>query len=185
LLIVEKILNKCKMDSKISEKIDEALREGEKHEVLFFSLAERNGYTCKISTKHENTKEHWDVEITKNGISRTVDVKGLKDSIKDNKTWFEFKNVNGDVGWGCAPELHTIAFELDKMFILMKRSEVLSVVEERVREFEAENGVGICFYKELLHDYEMYSRVFWGRKDKIVKVPLRDLKHLIYEKIYK
>lgn len=56
--------------------------------------------------------EHWDIMVYKNNIYERIDVKDIKESVKDNKIWIELRNVRGENGWLYAPNLDSIAFEL-------------------------------------------------------------------------
>ena len=122
------------MNEALRKKINDDIDEGFESEMLFLELIEKDGYYTKVATKSENIYEHWDVAIFKDNILDYVDVKGLKEATADGRTWVELQNVSGDIGWLYAPKLTIIAFEKEDCFELIKRVDLISVVEENIKK---------------------------------------------------
>ena len=149
-------------------------------------LATDEGYVCAKSSKYENMREHWDVSIRKDDIVENIDVKSIKQETADGKTWIELKNVNGNIGWLYASELTAIAFEKEDRFDLVRRIDLIPIIEENIKKSDVEDeGFTIYYEKAGLGDYKRYCRKNWGRDDITVKAPFKDFELLIYKTIYK
>lgn len=174
------------MDEYLSNKINDDLANGDVSEELFMKLAIAEGYECEKSSRYENMHEHWDVMIIKNESYERIDVKGIKNITADGRTWVELKNVKGEIGWLYANELTAIAFERDDRFDLVMRIDLISLVEENIKNSDIEDGGFTIYYENAgLKDYRRYCRKNWGRNDITVKVPFTDIDKLIYKTFYK
>ena len=174
------------MDDSLKEKIKKDKDKADLIEELFMEVVERNGYSYIEATEHQNWSEHWDVAILKDGNYERIDVKSMKEATADGRTWVELQNVRGKIGWLYAEKLDAIAFEKEDRFDFIRRTDLISIVEEKIKNADIEDdGYTIYYEKEGIKDYRRYCRKNWGRDDRVVKVPLADIEHLIYKKIYK
>lgn len=173
------------MNDILRDRIDEYLKKGKDSEIHLLNLMIKDGFDCQLSSDWQDYSEHWDIITTINNTLTRIDVKGLKNLAEQGRTWIELKNVRGDIGWLYAPKLHTIAFERENSFIFVRREELVSVVENKIEQYENLNGRGLCYDKSTLVDYQRYSRVNFGRFDEMIKMPFSDFEHLIYLTIYK
>jgi hypothetical protein len=111
---------------------------GKKVEQVLFDLFSSKGYEVKKSTALQDMKLHADFFFKgKCGTWYTIDVKGMRklnrrDSERqDEWTAIEFQNAWGNVGW-TVKGAFMIAFERKNDFILIKRTDLLDFVNERV-----------------------------------------------------
>lgn len=76
---------------------------GQKAEAEFVSLAIAKGYTVEESSIAVDRKDHIDYYISKNGVTKSVDIKSIRGvgsgRDKNEYTWIELQNVNGRHGW--------------------------------------------------------------------------------------
>ena len=158
------ISNKAK---KISSKmhIQKSLDTGKTGENNFEEVCKKYDWACKKSTEKENIYSHIDFYLFNMG----VDVKGFKESHKQNKVIVEFKNVQGRSGW-CSKEskAELIAFEFLDFFVLVKKNELLDYCRKNVAKEYVENFKD-CYKK-------LYQRK--NRKDLMTKLNLCDLQTL-------
>jgi hypothetical protein len=177
------------MYESLNDKISSDTKKGKESEKLFKTLMTELGYRCNDATDYQNMNEHWDVctvkEIDSIKVFERIDVKGLKDSHDVGYTWAELKNVLGRDGWLCSEFMDTIVFEKNDSFEFVNRNNLLTFILEKVKiaDSEDENGDTIYFIKEKLNYYRRYRRS--GRKDLLVKVPFKDIEHLIDRRLYK
>jgi len=121
----------------------------------------------KKSTKKDDWYKHIDCYV--NGYG--VDVKGNR---RLETIWLEYTNVNGNKGWlkGDAMYIAMHITELDK-FSIYKRKDLLNFIEKNTKgETTNKNEY-----------FKFYTRKKWNKKDKIVKVKYKDIKHLEIKKI--
>ena len=137
------------------------LEDGKKIEEKFAEMFDSFNY----STKEQDIKEHWDVEI-----KFKFDVKSVK-KIRRNDSYhnelyhfIEIKNVNGDNGW-LYGKADFFAFETFKYFIIVSK--------DTLQNFIAENVVKIYVDSPDKALYCLYSRA--GRKDIITMITSIDL----------
>jgi len=176
------------MNEELYAKINNDTTKGLLIEDLFIKLVENEGYRCYKASQIENMREHWDVCIIKeiNGIKifERVDVKSNKEAHAEGYTWVELQNVQGNTGWLYSEYMDVIAFERTECFELVRRIDLVKIVEENVKKAELEDGESIIYCnKNGLKDYRIYRRA--GRNDRLIKIPFSDFKHLIYKKIGK
>lgn len=80
---------------------------GQAVEAQFVATAISRGYTVQESSVEVDRTQHIDYYITKNGITKSVDIKSIRGvgsgRDKNEYTWIEIQNVNGKHGWiyGC------------------------------------------------------------------------------------
>jgi len=135
------------------------LKKGKQTEKKFAEMFE----DYKFSTKQEDIKEHWDIEI-----KSKVDVKGMKkirrsdEFPNQNYHWIEIKNVNGEHGWSYG-KADFFAFEIEKYWIVVSKEDLQELIKDMV-------------VKEMVESpslYKLYQRK--GRKDIMTLVTSYDL----------
>jgi hypothetical protein len=76
---------------------------GQAVEAEFVATAIEKGYTVEESSIKVDRKDHIDFYITKNGVTKSVDIKSIRGvgsgRDKNEYTWIELQNVNGRHGW--------------------------------------------------------------------------------------
>jgi len=136
-------------------------------EATFADEAKERGYDVTKSSFHEDTKEHIDFFLEKDGLSFSVDVKGRKkvnrhdNSYTDNSTWVEFKNINGNPGW-LYGKANYIVFEQADKYIFINREHLLAYCLDAVEDSYVSTG------KEARYKY--YTRS--GREDLLSRIEL-------------
>ena len=158
-------------------KNSESWNRGQTVESEFSKLMDVRGLKYKKATRSEQFQH-----IDYHSSFGTIDVKAKKrlnrgdGKEQDEFIWLEFKNVQGKPGWLCG-QTNVIAFERDKDFILVKRSDLLEMSKNK------------CDLNKLVSNsrnalYSGYQRK--GRKDLISLIKMSDLlgiKHRIWSKI--
>lgn len=150
--------------------------DGDRAEKKFKEICEKLGYKTKETSFNENINKHIDLYIKKNIRWFGVDIKAKKRINRNNPTpqsdyiWIEFKNVNGKDGWIYGSATY-IAFELDDGFLLVKRKQLVSLVEKIV---DTKNSVDKA--EDAL--YKIYTRK--DKKDKISLIRASDLYKIDY-----
>lgn len=163
-------------------KWEESIKEGNKSENTFSELAKRRGYRILKSSKEQDINEHWDYEITKNDATYKVDVKAKKRISRQDKIvqseeiWIELHSVRANnKGWLYESKANLLAFELEDGFLLVKRENLISLVNNIVN-FDEQVSVP----KDAL--YKVYSRP--GRVDKITRIRAQDAKKIQFDYWY-
>ncbi len=153
----------------------DSLELGEHAEHLFIILAVKLGWKVSASSKDENIDEHWDYLIEKGNESFKVEVKSKKRVSRDDKatqhdlTWVEIHGVRPkDTGW-LFGKADLIAFEKEKSFLLVRRLDVLAVVNKKVNLVAKAHDPKDAVYK-------IYTRD--GRKDKLTLLPTNDIEEI-------
>jgi hypothetical protein len=152
---------------------------GENAERTFIKLAIDKGHFIRKSNGGEDASQHWDV-LLKNNCR--VDVKAMKrikrsdEFVQDEWCWVELHGVRkNDKGW-LYGKAKVIAFETDKDFILVKRTDLIKLVNKYVNSDILVNSAEEAKYK-------VYQRR--GRADKITLIEtakLKEIKHVIWSK---
>tara|TARA_R100000773_G_C4147906_1_gene71324 strand:+ start:15 stop:536 length:522 start_codon:yes stop_codon:yes gene_type:complete len=155
----------------LRERLNNCKFEGDKAEDHFKQLMEARGYFVLPATKEQNIKDHVDFWVDHKDINEQqkvshyygVDVKGNRhlDCI-----WLEIKNVLGNKGW-LEGEAEYIVFDIKELkgFCFYRRTDLLDYCQK------------ITKYAQSKEDYnKFYTRS--GRKDKLVKVKHKHIKHL-------
>jgi len=122
-------------------------------------------------TKAQDMLEHWDFK-TANG--NRVEVKSAKQKKRGQGTdlsiiFIELIGISGHQGWVYG-EADQVAFELNKEFILVKRTDLIKLVEEKVTDEWADEPTL----------YKLYKR-FDRPKEKVTVLNVEDvltLKHI-------
>ena len=150
----------------------DSLELGERAEHLFIIATVRLGWKVSASSKDENIDEHWDYLIEKDGMAYKVEVKSRKrisrkeEALRTDLTWVEIHGVRPkDAGW-LFGRADLIAFEKEKSFLLVKRRDLLALVNKKVNLVAKVQDPKDALYK-------IYSRP--GRKDKLTLLPTRDI----------
>ncbi len=152
--------------------------EGYQAETFFRKLAESNGYTISVASSNQNIKEHWDLEIQKEGERYKVDVKAAKrnhrrdTNVQNQFIWVEFRNVRGEGGW-LYGKADLIAFEIENEFWLVKRTSLVDLVDKLVDKSQLATNASEALYR-------IYTR--HGRYDQISKIQTTDLNPIIWQK---
>lgn len=153
----------------------DSLELGEHAEHLFIILAVKLGWKISASSKEENINEHWDYLIEKENDILKVEVKSRKrisrtdSNLRSDLTWVEIHGVRPkDTGW-LFGKADLIAFEKENSFILVKRLDLLTVINKKV-----DLVAKVRDPKDAL--YKIYTRV--GRKDKLTLLPTKDIEEI-------
>jgi len=153
----------------------DSLELGEKAEQLFIILAVKLGWKISASSKDENIDEHWDYLIEKETNALRVEVKSRKrisrsdNGLQSDLTWIEIHGVRPkDTGW-LFGKADLIAFEKEKSFILVKRLDLLALVNKKVNLVAKVRDPKDALYK-------IYTRS--GRKDKLTLLPSKDIEEI-------
>lgn len=112
--------------------------QGQAAENVFFDLAASKGYRVQLADRYQETREHWDCRLTKDGSpSLTVEIKSQKSfSIfhngKRTKDFFlvEFVGVAGHAGW-LYGKANLVAFEVENGFYLVPRKTLVEIAEAK------------------------------------------------------
>ncbi|MFQ5751106.1 MAG: hypothetical protein ACE5HI_03850 [bacterium] len=151
---------------------------GEKAEQIFARIAHKKGWRVSRSLKEGNIHEHWDFLIKKDEQEFKVDVKALKrlnrrdTHVQDKWLWVELHGVREhDRGWLYNGKADLIAFETNVSFIIVKRTDLIDLVNNLV---DSENMV---IHPEEAR-YKIYSRN--NRADKITLIEKEKLKSIKY-----
>lgn len=157
----------------------DSLELGEQAENLFAALAKNSGWSVSPSSKDQNIDEHWDFLINKEGLEFKVEVKGRKRIRREDGdtqsgfTWVELHGVRPrDAGW-LFGRADLIAFEKEDAFILVKKADLLALVNKKVNLVARVNDPKEAVYK-------IYSRR--GRKDKLTLLPMDDIEAIRFDK---
>lgn len=151
---------------------------GNRAEKSFVQLARRLGWRVSPSSKRQNIDEHWDYQIERDSLSFKVEVKSLKrihredEQAQSELTLVELHGVRPrDTGW-LFGKADLIAFEKHDSFILVRKSDLLSVVNRKVDLVRKVREPTQALYK-------IYSRP--GRKDKLTLLPMKDIQNIQFE----
>ena len=150
----------------------DSLELGERAERLFVRLAERQGWNVSPSSMEQNINEHWDFLIERNSLAFKVEVKSRKrvsrddDSTQTELTWIELHGVRPkDPGW-LFGKADLIAFEKEDTFVLVKKCDLLDVINRKVDLVKK-----VSEPKEAV--YKIYTR--GGRRDKLTLLPMAEI----------
>lgn len=153
----------------------DSLELGENAEHLFIIRAVKLGWKISASSKDENIDEHWDYLIEKETVTFKVEVKSRKrisrsdTGLQSDLTWVEIHGVRPkDTGW-LFGKADLIAFEKESSFILVKRLDLLAMVNKKVNLVAKVKTAKDALYK-------IYTRD--GRKDKLTLLPTSDIEEI-------
>ena len=125
--------------SKVLQKHHEAVIRGITAELCFAETAHACGWETKSSLPYQDAVEHWDYTITGYNQSYRVEVKSRKKiarrdhECQDQLIWVEIVGVGEkNKGW-LNGKADLIAFEQEHDFILVKRVELITLVQKVVK----------------------------------------------------
>jgi hypothetical protein len=151
----------------------DSLELGQNAEDGFTKLALNQGWEICPSSSQSNINEHYDYIIKKDEKVFKVEVKSLKRlSRKDAHTqdeylWIELHGVReNDRGWLYDGKADLFAFEMIDRFRIVKRTDLISLIEKLV-DFNAMTASS----KDAL--YKLYQRA--GRYDLLTTIKANDL----------
>lgn len=151
----------------------DCLERGDSSESLFKKSAISKGWNVFDPTERQNIDQHWDLRIEKGNEKYLIDVKALKkisrhdSSTQDSWIWIELHGVReSNAGWLFAGKADLIAFEKMNSFIIVKRWDLINLVQQLVDFGSLVSSSGSAQYK-------VYQRA--GRPDKITLI---ESKHL-------
>jgi hypothetical protein len=156
----------------------DSLELGEQAENLFMLLAIKRGWKVSASSQDQNINEHWDCLIEQGYTAFKVEVKSKKRITRGDKgtqqelTWIELHGVRPkDTGW-LFGRADLIAFEKQNSFLLVKKADLLAMVNKKVdlvaKVSEPKDAV-----------YKIYRRE--GRKDKLTLLPMKDINEIKFD----
>ena len=150
----------------------DSLELGQKAESLFAKSALKHGWMIEPASEDSNKNEHFDYIMSKEGRSLNVEVKSLKrmgrkdSDVQEEHVWIELHGVRKeDQGW-LYGKADLIAFELKNSFRIVRRTDLLDLVEKLV-DFTAK------VEKSRQALYKLYSRS--GRSDSLTMIKADDL----------
>jgi hypothetical protein len=145
---------------------------GQNAESLFAKSALKHGWRIEPASEDSNKNEHFDYVMSKDARSLRVEVKSRKrmrrkdSEVQDEHIWIELHGVRkDDQGW-LYGKADLIAFELKNSFRIVRRTDLLDLIQ-RLVDFNAR----VEESKEAL--YKLYSRS--GRSDSLTIIRAEDL----------
>lgn len=146
---------------------------GQAAENLFARIAEARGFKAIEASLQNDINEHWDFLIEKGTRQFRIDVKAMKRmsrhdrEVQDRWVWIELHGVRKyDAGWLYGGKADLIAFEKRRSFLLVKRLDLIALVEKIV-DFTAR----VDSAREA--NYKIYSRP--NRCDRITRIEIEKL----------
>ena len=117
----------------------DSLELGDRAEVVFRRLAETRSWRLTNASFEENINDHWDFLMVNDKESHRVDVKAMKrlsrddSSVQDKWVWIELHGVRPhDKGWLYDGKADLLSFEKTNSFIIVKRTDLITLVERLV-----------------------------------------------------
>lgn len=155
----------------------DSLELGQNAETLFASIARQKDWMVTEASKKGNIEDHYDYEISKDGLHYRVDVKSRKrvsrkeGDVQNDLIWIEFKTVRNTKGWlfGSAD---LIAFENQNGFKIVGRKDLVRVINKLVNLQAKVNKPEDALYK-------VYTRK--GRPDEITMIKISDLTPILWD----
>jgi hypothetical protein len=151
----------------------DCLEIGQKAEDVFASMATKRGWKVTAASTYANMNDHWDLLIEKGTERYRVDVKGMKRlsrhdaSVQDEWIWIELHSVREyDRGWLYGGKAELIAFEKEGSFVIVRRNDLIKLVEQFV-------DVNTPVYSAKDARYKVYSRP--RRPDKVTMMETEKL----------
>ncbi len=151
----------------------DSLELGDRAEDLFARLALARGWKVGRATEQANLYDHWDFYIYRDKEGCRVDVKAMKRArrgdaqVQDQWLWVELHGVRDyDRGWLYAGKADLIAVETSSSFLMVRRQDLIRLVEGLVDT----TGV-VSSAREA--KYKVYTRP--GRPDKITMIETQKL----------
>ena len=151
----------------------DCLEMGEKAEDVFARIAAQKGWKVTTASNYANINDHWDFLIQKGAERYRVDVKGMKrfsrydPGVQDNWIWIELHGVREhDRGWLYDGKADLIAFEKKGSFVVVRRDDLIKLVEQLV-------DMNTTVHSAKDARYKVYSRP--GRPDRITMIETEKL----------
>ena len=146
---------------------------GQKAEGVFAGIAAKKGWRVAAASNYANINDHWDLLIEKGAAKYRVDVKGMKrlsrrdSDVQDEWIWIELHGVRErDRGWLYDGKAELMAFEKKGSFVIVKRDDLIELVEHLV-------DMNATVYTAKAARYKVYSRP--GRPDRITMIETKKL----------
>lgn len=156
----------------------DSLELGDTAQLVFKKVAISKGWKVTPASQNEDINEHWDYLLEKDGQSTKVDVKAMKRisrndaNIQDRYIWIELHGVRPyDEGWLYGGKADHFAFEIMTGFIIVKREDVIQLLERLVD-----------FKIQVQHPAQAIYRIYQrqGRPDKLTLIETEKLKEIRY-----
>jgi hypothetical protein len=151
----------------------DCLEIGQKAEAVFASMAAKRGWKVTAASTYANMNDHWDILIERGTERYRVDVKGMKRlsrhdaRVQDEWIWIELHGVREyDRGWLYGGKAELIAFEKEGSFVIVRRNDLIKLVEQFV-------DLNITVHSVKEARYKVYSRS--KRPDKITMMQAEKL----------
>lgn len=159
---------------------------GELGENLFYQAAIDRGYSIKTCKSYlENAKNHSDFYITKNNITKRIEVKGPKrinstdTELSDELICIELMGIAGFPGW-LYGKADIVAFCIKEGFCLVQKDKLITLVESII-----DINIEPIPSTQNKVKHVIYRRVQWNRMDKIVYITKEELLSIKGNKIWK
>ncbi|MFQ5604547.1 MAG: hypothetical protein ACE5HS_14855 [bacterium] len=156
----------------------DSLELGEQAEQVFVNIARSKGWRVQAAESRSNIDEHWDFWLIKDEKKYRVDVKACKrirrqdSQVQDKWVWIELHGVRaGDRGWLFDGKADLLAFETRTSFIIVKRSELIDLVNTLLLKTE-------CVKSPENAQYKVYTRK--GRPDQLTLIETAKLQSIQY-----
>ena len=172
-----------KIEKNKFDKTGENLERGLRAQDKFEKILKREGFSVKHATSEEDMNEHWDLKALKEGKEFRIEVKAMKKISRQDKEpqdkwhWIELHGVRkNDEGWLYGGKADFIAFETKSSFLLVKRKDLVDLVDKTVNKNEFVDSP----YKA---KYKVYQRK--NRPDKLTLIETSKLRGIAvkeYEK---
>jgi len=157
----------------------DCLEIGQKAEAVFAGIAATTGWRVKAASNYTNINDHWDLLIERGAEKYRVDVKGMKrlsrrdPNVQDKWIWIELHGVREhDRGWLYDGKAELMAFEKKGSFVIVKRDDLIKLVEQVV-------DLNTTAYSARAARYKVYSRP--GRPDRIAMIETEKLKSIEWD----
>ncbi len=157
----------------------DCLEIGQRAETVFARIAAEKGWKVTAASSYANVHDHWDLLIEKGAERYRVDVKGMKrlsrlDShVQDEWMWIELHGVReNDRGWLYGGKAELIAFEKKDALVVVKRDDLIELVEQLV-------DLNTTVHLAKAARYKVYSRP--GRPDRITLIETEKLKAIAWD----
>lgn len=157
----------------------DCLEIGQRAEDIFARIAAQRGWKVTRATSYANINDHWDLRIEKGTEGYKVDVKGMKrlsrsyTEVQDEWIWIELHGVREhDRGWLYDGKAELIAFEKKGAFVIVRRNDLIKLVEQLV-------VMNATVYSARDARYKVYSRP--KRPDRITMIETEKLTGITWD----
>ncbi len=157
----------------------DCLEIGQRAEDVFARIAIQKGWKVTAASNYANINDHWDLLIKRGTEGYKVDVKGMKrlsrrdSNVQDEWIWIELHGVREhDRGWLYDGKAELMAFETKGSFAIVKRDDLIKLVEQVV-------DLNTTVHSARAARYKVYSRP--GRPDRITMIETEKLKSIEWD----